>query len=350
MGSPLDDPRIKSLIASANKKYGDETLVPGTLLKNRKIHRTTTGSLALDLALGGGWPLNSWNEIIGQPSSGKTVIAMKTIAAAMEEDPDYVVLWVASEEFVVPWAESCGIDVSRVLLTETKIMEYAYQLIIEALRDRAVDAIVLDSLPHLVPGPEAEKNVEDPSVALAAKLTNKFLRVSGDAGRRSLTEEDRPWLGLIINQFRSKIGVMFGDPRTTPGGEGKNFAYMTRMEASRDEWLVDKETKAKQGISIKAKIIKNKTAPPMRVATTDFYFERVGDLSAGDFDTSKELFTIAVDLGVIEREKNTYYYDGLKLGGSAPAALLTLKSTLDTNEAVEDEVRRILTPNDQLER
>lgn len=348
MPKPLDSAAIKALVSKANKQYGEGALVPGNLLRNKKLLRASTGSLALDIALGGGWPLNQWSEIIGQPSSGKTVIAMKTIATAMERDPNYVALWVASEAFVVPWAEACGIDIDRILVVETKIMENVYQLVLDALRDRAVDAIVIDSLPHLVPGPEAEKEVADANVAVGAKLTNRFFRVASDAGRRSLVDEDRPWLGLVINQYRSKIGVMFGDPRTTPGGQGKDFAYMTRIEASRDEWLVDPEdkTKTKRGISIKTKVIKNKTAAPFRVASLDFYFDSFDGHTAGEYDTSRELFAIAVDLGVIEREegKRTFYFRGEKLGSSAKDALTVVRSTLDLSEAIEAEVRAVALP------
>lgn len=346
----MDNPDIKALISKVNKDFGDNSIVLGSDIKNQPVQRYTSGSLSLDLALGGGWPHNKWCELVGNPSSGKTVVAMKTIAANQERDPDFTTLWVAAEELVYPWAEACGMDLDKVLIVATNVMEEVYQIVVDALATKAFDAIVIDSYPALVPGEEASKDVKDSTVALGAKMTSKFLRKAANTGRRSLTDDtERPWIGLIINQYRSKIGVMFGDPRTTPGGQHKDFEYFIRAEISRDEWLTDPTTKHKVGIAIKAKTIKNKTAPPQRTATFDFYFSKFGAATPGDYDMSKELFLAAVEWGVIQVDKRTYYYGDTKLGTSKADALLTVRSTLDLSESIEAEVRRIVTPSHYLE-
>jgi recombination protein RecA len=247
---------LASIIASINKKYGEDIVVQGNRVKE-ELPRITTGILAYDLMLGGGWPMNQWSEIIGDESSGKTAIAYKTIAANQALDPEWIAMWVAAEEFVPEYAASIGVDLERLWVVETNIMEHAYDLIIRAMQNRAVDCIVLDSLPALVPGDEDEKTMAEFQMGLGARLTGKFFRKSSKAQKRSMVNEDRGCTGLIINQWREKIGVMYGDPRTTPGGKAKNFHYFCRVEVKRDEWIKEKDEPV--GQTIRGRTMKNKT-------------------------------------------------------------------------------------------
>jgi recombination protein RecA len=146
-------------------------------------------------------------------------------------------------------------------------MEHAYDLVLRSLDNRAVDCIVIDSLPALVPTVEDEKEMLEMTMGLGARITGKFLRKSSKAQRRSLVLEDRGCTGLIINQWREKIGVMYGDPRTTPGGKAKNFHYFSRVEVARDEWLKDKDETV--GQIIRARTLKNKTYRPQQTAQVD---------------------------------------------------------------------------------
>src|SRR6516165_12288251 len=114
---------IEEIIAKENKRYGDETLIRGSEIRSLELPRATTGSLSFDTMLGGGWPLNQWNEIIGQESNGKTVVVLKTIAANQAIDKDYECLWVAAEPFVSDWAADLGVDLKRIILADTNIME-----------------------------------------------------------------------------------------------------------------------------------------------------------------------------------------------------------------------------------
>jgi recombination protein RecA len=233
----LINPDALKVMAQINKRFGGDTVVIGGDIRNDLIPRVTTGSTTFDYVLGGGFPANQWNELIGEPSHGKTAIALKVIAANQALNPEFTTVWIAAEQWVPDYAAMCGVDASRVIVVETNIMEEAYDAAIAFAESKSVDAIVIDSLPALSPAPEMEKDMNEMTVGRGALLTNKFFRVVGSAIKRSLVEDERPVLGLIINQYRMKIGVMHGDPRTTPGGEGKNYAFFTRCEIRRDEWI-----------------------------------------------------------------------------------------------------------------
>lgn len=326
---------IDVLIADVNKRLKSDVLRYASTLQT--FQRVSTGSLAYDLALGGGWPLNVWNEIIGLESHGKTVMALKTIAMQMSINPDYKVLWVASEDFNPEWARILGVDTNRVVLAVTNAMEDAYSIMVEALDRQAFDAIILDSYPALVPNAEAEAAIEDWQVGIGARLTNKLMRVSTPAMRREA--EERNCLCLIINQWRDRVGVMFGDPRTTPGGKGKNFSYFTRVEVVRDGWV--ERNKVKVGQTMKIRTMKNKTAPPSRVAVTDFYFDNDAPFHAGDYDTVAEVWNIATTYDVITRAGAWYHYGGQRWNGKEPV-LASLREDLDLRREVDTEVRKLV--------
>lgn len=334
------DPKLQEIISRLNKKYGHDTLVRGDQISYSEIPRATTGSLSFDSMLGGGWPLNQWNEIIGNESNGKTVMVLKTIAANMALNSDYECLWVASEEFVPDWADALGVDLSRITLATTNVMEEAYQIVIDTLDARAVDAIVIDSLPALVPGEEDEKTMEQFAVGLGARLTGKFMRKSSKAQKRSLVDEERNCLGLIINQWREKIGIVYGDPRTTPGGKAKNFHYFTRVEVARDEWL--EKDKTKVGLAIKARTLKNKTAPPQRMGVVDFYFDDAPPFHKGEYDVVKEVFTMAVAHDLITRRGAYYEYKNDRWQGKE-AVLQSLREEVDLASSLRTEVMEAIT-------
>jgi len=316
---------LESIVASINKKYGEDIIVQGNRVKE-EVPRITTGILAFDLMLGGGWPMNQWSEIIGDESSGKTALAYKTIAANQAADPDWIAMWVAAEEFVPDYAKAIGVDLERLWVVETNVMEHAYDLIIRAMENRAVDCIVLDSLPALVPGDEAEKMMEEFSVGLGARLTGKFFRKSSKAQKRSLINEDRGCTGLIINQWREKIGVMYGDPRTTPGGKAKNFHYFVRVEVKRDEWIKDKDEPV--GQTIRGRTMKNKTYRPQQVAQVDFYFAASHGFGLGEFDVIKDVVNICIATEIITRTGAYYNYGGQKWQGK-DALLTGVREDLD---------------------
>jgi recombination protein RecA len=329
---------LAKVLNAINKKMGADTVVLGSDII-AVADRFTTGSVAVDVSLGGGWPANQWHEVIGEASNGKTALALKTIAANQKRDPNFTTVWVAAEEWVPGYAEMCGVDTSRVYVVSTNIMEMAYEAVIEFTESKAVDCIVIDSLPALVPSSEDEKQMEESTVGRTALLTNKFFRKVGKASKRSLTEAERPFIGIVINQWRSKIGVMYGDPRTTPGGLGKDYAFFTRMEVRRDEWIEagTGQEKRRIGQSIKVRIIKNKSAPPSQTATVDFYFANGGGIPAGEFDFAKEIVAMGIINKVIVRAGAYYRYAGRQWQGQ-DGMLASIREELDLKEALERDV------------
>jgi recombination protein RecA len=327
------------VLAQLNKKFGDNVVVKASDIRSDLIPRITSGSTTLDYVLGGGFPGNQWNELVGESSHGKTAVALKCIAANQKLNPEYTTVWVAAEQWVPEYAEMCGVDSSKIIVIETSIMEEAYQSVIEFANSKAVDAIVIDSLPALSPMPEMEKNMDEMTVGRGALLTNKFFRVVGSAMKRSLVEDERAVLGLIINQYRMKIGVMHGDPRTTPGGEGKNYAFFTRSEIRRDDWIEagSGNDKKRVGQTIKVRTLKNKTAPPQRVAYFDFYFDKGGDCEPGQYDFAKEIAAMSVVSGIIERKGGWYYYGERKWQGTE-AVIASIREEIELMDDLRKQV------------
>jgi recombination protein RecA len=314
MSDRLDD--VKALAALINKKHGSDMVVLASEVSDM-VPRVPSGSLSLDIILGGGWPANQWVEIIGDESSGKTAVALKTIAANQERDPEFITVWIAAEKWVSEYAEMCGVDLERVLVVETNDMETAYDTAIRFAESKEIDCIVIDSLPALVPAAEDEKDMEGSTVGRGALLTGKFFRKVGKATKRSLTEAERPVLGIVVNQWRQKIGVMYGDPRTTPGGVGKNYAYFVRVEVRRGDWIEigPSSDREKIGQTLRIRTVKNKTAPAQRDAFVDYYFSDGGPVPAGSYDLSKEIAAVAVMEEIITRRGAFYEYNGHRWRG-----------------------------------
>ena len=334
------NPDLAKVVAKLNKKFGADTIILGKDIRDDVVSRITTGSLALDVALGGGWPTNQWHEIVGEASNGKTALALKTVAANQQRDPEFLTVWVAAEQWVPSYAEMCGVDLSRVLVVSTNIMEEAYEAVIEIVETKAVDCVVIDSLPALVPISEDEKNMDEATVGRGALLTGKFFRKVGKASKRSLTEYERPFIGLMINQYRMKIGVMYGDPRTTPGGEAKNYAFFTRIEVKRDDWVETGtgQEKRRIGQTIKIRTLKNKSAPPSQVAYIDFYFDNGGECAAGDYDFSKEIVALGIIYKVITRAGAYYRYQERQWQG-ADNMVKSIREEIDLKDALDHDVR-----------
>lgn len=306
--------------AKINKRLGEDTIITGAqlldTLKNAPRERLSTGLVSIDQSFGGGWIVGQVQELIGNESHGKTALALNTIAYNMLINPGFEAVWVASEDFDPVWAQQfVGFDLSRIYVVLTNVMEDAYQTILDYAEERAVDMIVLDSLPALVPSGEVEKRMDEPTMTLGARLTSAFLRRAGKAMRRSLTETDRPCTFLVINQWRDDIGGFsrFGPAKTTPGGKAKNFHYHLRAEVKRDEWITVGPHKV--GICIKTNTIKNKSYPVQRSATVDFYYAPGNGFEPGQFDYVKDTMNAALALEVVERRGGYYHFNGQRWQG-----------------------------------
>ena len=336
------NPELLKLVAKLNKKFGPETLILGSDVREDLIGRITSGSLALDVVLGGGWPSNQWHEIVGEESNGKTALALKTIAANQAKNPEFSTVWVAAEQWVPSYAELLGVDVSRVFVVNSNIMEEAYEAVIQCVESKAVDCIVIDSLPALVPSAEDKKEMEEYTIGRGAIMTNKFFRKVGKSSKRSLTEQERPFIGLMINQYRDKVGTMF-PTSTTPGGKGKNYSYFTRVEVKRDEWIeVGKgDSQRRVGQTIKVKTLKNKSAPPGQVAYIDYYFADGGACAPGSYDFAKEIVALGILNGVIKRAGAYYRYAERQWQG-ADAMVSSIREEIDLRETLEKDVLEVV--------
>lgn len=303
---------ITTVMAEINKELGPETVVWGSQIRYSDLPRISTGSYSLDVALGGGWQTNAWHELFGDESSGKTTVILKTIAQQQATNPEHMTFWIAAEEFVPAWAKDLGCDTDRIMVMQTNVLEEATNAAIRVLESRTVDVLVIDSMPALSPISEGEGTMDDFQVGLAARLIGKFFRKAYTAMKRSLVEADRPVTCFFVNQWREKIGVMFGDPRTTPGGRAKNYWFTTRVELKRDDWLTEgeKRSQSKVGITVKARTVKNKSYPPERVAVFDFYFDHnEAGITPGGYDHAKELVTLGLALDLFQ-VKGSYYHLG----------------------------------------
>lgn len=308
------DPRAAALMAEITKKHG-----AGAVMVASEMHiprRYTSGSLLLDLTLGGGWPGNQFVEIYGPENHGKTAITLKTIAANQAVDPEFFVFWAATEAYDLDQARALGVDTDRVHVLASNDMPFVYDRTLDYLQERACDMAVIDSYPAMLAPEEDEKDMDEHSMTEGARMTNKFFRKVGKAGLRDPRDPgDRPWLGVLINQPRDKVGGWAPGgktPETTSGGRGKNFACYVRLEVKRTEWIYEgpKKTPHRVGQVIKTQTIKNKAAPPMQTAFLDFYFTEAPEHGhhRGDYDRPKDILTAAILLDTVKKSGGWYTF------------------------------------------
>lgn len=333
--------RAKQVAAEINR---DKRFGPGSVVVASNIvpppPRLSTGSVAFDAALGGGLPANQWTEIVGQESSGKTSFVLKLIARQQAINPDFTVAWVAAEGWDDKLAAMCGVDPTGVFLIEENVMELAYEALLKYVEARACDLAVIDSYPALTTEQEDGKTMEEVTMG-GAKVTNQFMRKMTKAGKRSLLDSnDRPFSGIFINQWREKIGVMHGDPRTTSGGKGKNYWMYCRIDFRRDDWLLDSQ-KRKVGQAIKLVVMKMKGARPQQVGVTDYYFADHDGFKAGEYDEFKALVSLALLFELIERSGSGYRHPDGAFMNSGALLVATLRSDVAWRAQVEADVLRI---------
>lgn len=343
--TPLSVEEIENQI---NKRFGQGTLIRASKAKN--VHpRLSTGSLSFDAMLGGGLVANQFNETVGEYSSAKSAFYLQCIAYNQSIDPNFQTLWIAAEEWVGDWSEANGVDTDRVTIGETNVMEEVYEIVLAYSKSRSIDLIVIDSLPALVPMSENENDMDEFTVGLQARINNKFFRKGHNSTRRSLVEDERPCTVGIINQWRETIGGGGGpraDNRVTPGGKGKDFAYFTKTELRRIEWIdasVKGEGKVRVGMTVRGRTHKNKIAPAQRVAEVDFYFDTIAGNPIG-WDRGKDTFTAGLYYGVIEGGGTAWLSFGGNKWNGKDKMIPALREDLDLQDAIRHEVLRIANP------
>ena len=318
---------IELAISQIERQHGKGAIMRFNSTEIVPVESIPTGSLALDIALGvGGVPRGRIVEIFGHESSGKTTLALHVVAESQKQGG--VAAFVDVEHALDPnYSKRIGVDMDALLISQPDTGEQALEIVETLIRSGAIDIVVVDSVAALTPQAEIEGDMGDAHVGLLPRLMSKALRKLSGITNRSKT------CVVFTNQIRQKIGVMFGNPETTPGGLALKFHASVRLEMRRIESL--KEGNEAIGNRVRVKIAKNKVAPPFRQAEFDITF--------GD-GISKEggILDVGVDESIIEKSGAWFAYGGERLGQGRNNAKLYLKEHADIAAEIEGKIRENL--------
>jgi recombination protein RecA len=319
------DKAIESAMGQIERAYGKGAIMRmGDASTKMAIEAIPTGAISLDLALGvGGVPRGRIIEIYGPASSGKTTLAQHIIAEAQRMGG--IAAYIDVEHAVDPvYAQNCGVDLDNLLISQPDTGEQALEIAETLVRSGAIDVVVVDSVAALVPRAEIEGDMGDSHVGLQARLMSQALRKLTSSISKSKT------VVIFINQLRMKIGVMFGNPETTTGGEALKFYSSVRLEIRKVEAI--KSGQDEVGSHVRVKVIKNKVAPPFRKAEFDIMFGS-GISKEGD------LLDVGVQMGIVRKSGAFFYFNDGRLGQGRENAKEFLKENPDIAEEIESLIR-----------
>ncbi|MFA5003677.1 MAG: recombinase RecA [Candidatus Saccharimonadales bacterium] len=307
-------------LETIEKQFGKGSIMKLGENHTVNVETTPSGSLSLDIALGGGIPRGRIVEIYGPESSGKTTLALHAIAEIQKTGG--TAAFIDAEHALDPaYAKRIGVDVENLLLSQPDNGEQALEITETLVRSNAVDLIVVDSVAALVPRAEIEGDMGDPQMGLQARLMSQALRKLTGVISRSKTTV------IFINQIRMKIGVMFGNPETTTGGNALKFYASVRMDIRRTSQI--KAGDAAIGNRVRVKVVKNKIAPPFREAEFDIMFNK-------GISTSGDILDLAVNSNIVEKAGAWFAYNDQKIGQGREAA----KTYLEENPKIMDEISK----------
>ena len=318
------DKALDAALSQIERAFGKGSIMRLGQNPNVDIEAISTGSLGIDIALGiGGLPKGRIIEIYGPESSGKTTLALSVIAQSQKKGGTCA--FIDAEHALDPsYAKKIGVDIDNLLISQPDAGEQALEIADPLVRSGAIDVLVVDSVAALVPKAELEGEMGDSHMDLQARLMSQALRKLTSTVSRSNT------LIIFINQIRMKIGVMFGNPETTTGGNALKFYASVRMDIRRIGSIKDKEDVI--GSQTRVKIVKNKVAPPFK--TVDF------DIMYGEgISKTGELIDLGVKAGIVEKAGAWFSYKGEKLGQGRENAKLFLRDNPAVAEEIENKIR-----------
>ncbi len=316
---------LELAITQIERRFGKGSIMKyGEARAKIFVETVPTGSVALDLALGiGGIPRGRVTEIYGPESSGKTTLCQHIIAQAQARGG--VAAYIDAEHALDPsYAEKCGVNISNLLISQPDTGEQALEIVEMLVRSGALDVVVIDSVAALVPRAEIEGEMGDAHVGLQARLMSQALRKLTGAINNSKTAV------IFTNQLREKVGVMFGNPETTPGGRALKFYASVRMDIRRIESL-------KQGTDVvgnrtRVKVVKNKVAPPFKVAEFDIMFNEGISREGG-------LLDLGLEMGIVKKSGAWFTVGDIRLGQGRENAKDYLRQNSDVATAIEQQIR-----------
>jgi recombination protein RecA len=320
------DGLLSNALGQIEKAFGKGSIMRLTDAGANEVMGISSGSLSLDLALGGkGFPRGRIIELFGPESSGKTTLALHVIASAQKNGG--VAAFIDAEHALDPtWARRLGVNLEELLVSQPSYGEEALQIAEMLIRSNAVDVIVIDSVAALVPKAELDGDIGDSHVGLQARMMSQAMRKLTGAIAKSKTTV------VFINQIREKIGVMFGSPETTPGGRALKFYSSVRGDVRRISSL--KEGEETTGIRMRVKIVKNKVAPPFRQAEFDM-------LNTRGISLEGDVLDLGVLHNVVERSGTWFSYEKTRLGQGREKARTHLEENPEIMQQIRDKVLAI---------
>ena len=322
---------LELAMGQIDRHFGKGALMRlGEVARDGRVESISTGSISLDMALGvGGIPRGRVTEVFGAEASGKSTVAFHVMAEAQRVGG--TAAYIDAEHAMDPgYAGKCGVDKDQLLVSQPDSAEQGLEICEYLVRSGAVDIVVIDSVAALVPKAELEGEMGDSHVGLQARLMSQALRKLTSAISRSNTAV------MFINQIREKIGVFWGNPEVTPGGRALKFYSSVRIDLRRIESL--KQGSDIVGSRIRARVLKNKVAPPFRVAEFDIMFDR-GISKEGD------LIDLAVDMGVVKKSGAFYTFGDVRLAQGRENAKVFLIEHLDVADQIESSIKAITAPS-----
>lgn len=323
---------LESALRQIEKQFGKGSIMKMGEMANTQVSTVSTGALALDIALGvGGFPRGRIVEIYGPESSGKTTVALHAIAEVQKQGGQAA--FIDAEHALDPvYAAKLGVNIEELLLSQPDTGEQALEIAEALVRSGAVDIIVVDSVAALVPKAEIEGEMGDSHVGLQARLMSQALRKLSGAINKSKT------ITIFINQLREKVGVMFGNPETTPGGRALKFYASVRLDVRKAEGI--KQGNDVVGTKTKIKVVKNKVAPPFKVAEVDIMYGE---------GISKEgsILDIGAELDIVAKSGAWYAFNEERLGQGRENAKQFLKENAAIAAQIDQKIREYysLNPN-----